>query len=318
MSRITASHASQEKSKTPQEKPSYLSAAVGNEVRILEGYQEWLEILGYAEETVKSLPSQLKPFILHLNQSGITSLVAVPKEIIEHYYEKLKEKKSQQTGELLKGSTLNGHIRNLNLFSTYLEETEQGSLQIHIPYEPKNTAEKEVLSLYEIEQLYHSCSEEIAGLRERAILSLYYGCGLRSKEGINLNINDILLDKQLIHIRKAKNSRARYVPFMEQQKQDFIHYLNHCRPQLIKDETQTFLVNNQGKRMSSSTVSRTLKKLIEQTGNEQLQEKKVGLHTLRHSIATHLLHSGMSIENISQFLGHSHIRSTQIYLHHEL
>ncbi len=186
-----------------------------------------------------------------------------------------------------------------------------------------------MLSLYEIDQLYNACEEGISGLRERAILSLYYGCGLRCNEGINLNVNDILLDKQLVHIRKAKNKRARYVPFVEQQKQDFELYLQHCRSSIVEaeqnalpDGRHAFLVNNKGKRISSTAVSKVLKSLIERTGNEELKEKKtcpsgrrVGLHTLRHSIATHLLQSGMGIENISQFLGHQRIRSTQTYLH---
>ena len=67
--------------------------------------------------------------------------------------------------------------------------------------------------------------------------------------------------------------------------------------------------------MSSTAVSKVLKSLIERTGSEELKDKQIGLHTLRHSIATHLLESGMGIENISQFLGHQRIRSTQTYLH---
>ena len=172
-----------------------------------------------------------------------------------------------------------------------------------------------MLSLYEIDLLYNACSEGITGLRERAILSLYYGCGLRSSEGINLNVNDILLDKQLVYVRKAKNSRARYVPFVSNQKQDFELYLQHCRSSIVEVEQSAFLVNNKGKRISSTATAKTLKSLIERTQNQELQEKKIGLHTLRHSIATHLLESGMGIENISQFLGHQRIRSTQTYLH---
>ena len=283
--------------------------------RLLEGYQEWLGIIGYAESSVKTLPKQLEPFFLHLKESGIQNLELVPKEIIRSYYQTLKRRRSQLTGELLKNSTLNGHIRNLNLFSNYLEETGQGSLQLDLKYERIEPAEKEVLSLYEIDQLYSACSEGISGLRERAILSIYYGCGLRSQEGINLNVNDILLDKQLVHVRKAKNSRARYVPFVANQKQDFELYLQHYRNQLVKNENQALLVSNQGKRMSSTAVSKTLKILIQRTDNQELQEKQIGLHTLRHSIATHLLESGMGNENISQFLGHQRIRSTQTYLH---
>ena len=89
--------------------------------RLLKGYQEWLGIIGYAESSVKSLPQQLKPFFIHLKRSEVKSLELVPKEIIRSYYEQLKQRKSQQTGELLKNSTLNGHIRNLNLLRNYLE-----------------------------------------------------------------------------------------------------------------------------------------------------------------------------------------------------
>jgi integrase/recombinase XerD len=283
--------------------------------RLLEGYQEWLGIIGYAESSVKTLPNQLAPFFLHLRESKVESLALVPKQIIRSYYQTLKQRRSQLTGELLKSSTLNGHIRNLNLFSNYLEETGQGSLQLDLKYERIEPTEKEVLSFYEIDQLYNACSEGITGLRERAVLSLYYGCGLRSSEGINLNVNDILLDKQLVHIRKAKNSRARYVPIVANQKQDFELYLQHCRSSIVEAEQNAFLINNRGKRMSSTAVSKVLKNLIERTQNQELQEKKIGLHTLRHSIATHLLQSGMGIENISQFLGHMRIRSTQTYLH---
>ncbi len=284
--------------------------------RVLEGYKEWLDIIGYAKDTVNSLPHQLKPFFFHLKKENITNLELVPKSIIHSYYGQLKQRKSQLTGELLKQSTLNGHLRNLVLFNNYLEETGQGSLQIDIQYEKAEPAEKEVLGLYEIDQLYNACEEGTTGLRERAILSLYYGCGLRCKEGINLNVNDVLLDKQLVHIRKAKNKQARYVPFVESQKQDFELYLRHCRSSIAKEGEKAFLVNNRSKRISSTATAKTLKILIERTENEGLQEKKIGLHTLRHSIATHLLESGMGIESISQFLGHQGIRSTQTYLHY--
>jgi len=307
MSRITASHLSQPKNKTPHEKTSYLYQ------RVLEGYKEWLGIIGYAKDTVSSLPSQLQPFFFHLKEQKIENLNEVRKTIIYSYYEKLKQKKSQLTGELLKNSTLNGYIRNLRLFNDYLEETQQGSLLIDLQYEPKEQPEREMLSLYEIDQLYNACSEQIEGLRERVTLNLYYGCGLRSQEGINLNVNDILLDKQLVHIRKAKNRKARYVPFVEKQKRDFELYMRYYQ---LKAESP-LLVNNQSKRMSSSVVSKVLKELVQRTDNEELKEKKIGLHTLRHCIATHLLESGMEIEAISQFLGHSGIRSTQTYLHYE-
>lgn len=288
--------------------------------RLAESYKEWLSLIGYAQDTVNHLPSQLQYFFLHLEKQQINSLEKVCKKNISCYYESIKQRKNPQTGSFLKSSTLNGYLRNLRLFSHYLEETGQGSLPIDIRNEPKEQAEREVLTREEIKQLYHACSEQTAGLRERAILSLYYGCGLRSSEGLRLNVEDILLEKQLLYVRKSKNYKARYVPFIKSQQQDFILYLKHCRPALdkadtIKQATPAFLLNNKGERMRYGQLSGILKSLIERTADEALQERKIGLHTLRHSIATHLLQSGMEIEAIAQLLGHRQIRSTQTYLH---
>ena len=302
MARITASHASHGESKTPQVK-TIIDIEKRSE-RLLAGYQEWLGIIGYAESSVKTLPKQLEPFFLYLKREGITNLELVPKEIIRSYYETLQTRKSKQTGELLKNQTLNSHIRNLNLFSHYLEETDQGYLQIDLPYETREDTERDILTLHEISELYQVCTEGKEGLKERTILNLYYGCGLRCKEGLQLNVSDIQLDKRLLHIRITKNRKSRNVPFIDQIQKSLSDYLHHYQPKKL-------LLDG----MSSSTVHRILRSLIERTENEALQEKNIGLHSLRHSIATHLLYQGMPIDQISEFLGHSSIMSTQTYLH---
>ena len=166
--------------------------------------------------------------------------------------------------------------------------------------------------MQEIKALYNAADETILGLRDRAILDVYYGCGLRSKEGIWLNTSDVMCDKKLMYVRKGKAYKERYVPFTQRQRKDFEIYLKNCRKQLVKDETQeAFLVNNQGVRIGATTLSNRLKELLKRAGIN----KQIGLHGLRHSIATHLLQSGMKIEDISTFLGHKNIESTQRYTH---
>ena len=94
------------------------------------------------------------------------------------------------------------------------------------------------------------------------------------------------------------------------------NYLFDTRPLFLRtNKTEAFLVSKQGKRMNGQTILLRLKILIQRTENPGLQEKETGLHTLRHSIATHLLASGMKLESISKFLGHSSLESTQIYTH---
>ena len=287
--------------------------------RLTESYKEWLSILGYVPSSVSNLPRRIKEMFAYMEKQKIKQLTEITKEQIHTYYESLKTKKSKQTGELLKNSTLNGIIRNLKLFNHYLEETNQGFLPIDLQYEPKQETEKEILNREEITVLYNATDDSIIGLRDRAILSVYYGCGLRSKEGSSLDIEDILLGKKLMYVRKGKQYRERYVPFVESQQNDFRLYLKECRSQLVKNENSlpadrqenAFLVNNQGSRIGYNTISKILKRLLERAGIN----KQIGVHTFRHSIATHLLQSGMNIEDIATFLGHKQISSTQIYTH---
>jgi integrase/recombinase XerD len=280
--------------------------------RLTEGFRQWLDIIGYAPSTIDSLPRRAAELLEHLQTQGIYSLSQVQSQHIRAFYQLLKIKKSSLTGKLLRNSTLNGIIRAWRLFAHYLEETDQGTLNVDIPYEIDESIEREVLTTTEIRALYNAADESILGLRDRAILSIYYGCGLRSNEGLSLNLSDVMVEKGMLYVRKGKGYKERYVPFTESLKTDFRLYLQQCRPKLVKDRSEeAFLVSNKGRRISSTAQSKRLKELLKQVGIT----KPIGLHNLRHSIATHLLKSGMQIEDIARFLGHAYISSTQIYTH---
>jgi len=107
-----------------------------------------------------------------MEANKIKQVEKINREDTKVWYQTEKQRKSQQTGELLKNSTLNGIIRTLKLFSKYLEETSQGILTIDIPYEAKDTAEREILTREEIKAIYNATDESILGLRDRAILSI--------------------------------------------------------------------------------------------------------------------------------------------------
>jgi len=280
--------------------------------RLTEGFREWLHIIGYTQSTIESLPGRIAELFEYAGQQEIKQLEGITKHHIQTYYETLKIRKSKQTGELLRNSTLNGIIRAWRLFSHYLEETDQGILPVNIPYEQSQTIERAILTTAEIKALYNATDEGILGLRDRTMLSIYYGCGLRSNEGKSLNITDVMTDKGLLYVRKGKGYKERYVPFTESLQTDFKLYLQQCRPKLAKEETEeAFLVNNLGRRIGNTTQDNRLKALL----NNANITKPIGLHNLRHSIATHLLKSGMKIEDIAKFLGHAYLSSTQIYTH---
>jgi integrase/recombinase XerD len=197
-----------------------------------------------------------------------------------------------------------------------LRETEQIHININInprsDFSERIQPEKIILTPAEIQALYRVTEENILGYRDKAMLSIYYGCGLRRAEGIRLNIEDIHINKSTVFIKKSKTGRQRYVPMNKQVKNDIENYINRARIYLTtnKDEKALFLTYR-GKRISGNGMIRRLKHLTEKAEIN----KPVGLHTLRHSIATHLLLSGMTLENVSKFLGHHSLESTQIYTH---
>ena len=94
------------------------------------------------------------------------------------------------------------------------------------------------------------------------------------------------------------------------------NYLYDARPYLIKkNKEEIFFISERGTKMTGQMMYLRLLQLVTRTENSTLQEKKIGLHTLRHSIATHLLGNGMPLEKIKDFLGHSSLESTQLYTH---
>ncbi|MBL4753095.1 MAG: tyrosine-type recombinase/integrase [Flavobacteriales bacterium] len=213
-----------------------------------------------------------------------------------------------------------------NKFIRFLSVTGIHHLELSLPREQNKTHPRTVLTKSEIKALY-SAIETYPDkrhlttpyrLRDRAILAIFYSCGLRSNEGSNLDVSDILTDRRLIIVRKGKGNKERYVPITPGNLQDIENYITRGRSWFLVPRekqnhinNQALLINEKGSRLTSSGIYIRIKYLQEQSG----VDKQIGIHTLRHSIATHLLQSGMEIEPISKFLGHSTLASTQIYTH---
>lgn len=189
-----------------------------------------------------------------------------------------------------------------------------------------------VLTIQEIKRLYdatflpHRENNLAMGQRDRAFIAIFYGCGLRKMEGTQLNLDDIDLNRKLIFVRRGKGGKQRYVPVASKHADDIRSYIiegrewflyHHHSPRYTSkyakrkqaSDDGAFFISQKGCRLTE--FYKRLEYLKEKAGIE----KQFGLHSLRHSIATHLLQSGMPIEEIARFLGHSTIDSTQIYTH---
>ena len=167
------------------------------------------------------------------------------------------------------------------------------------------------LTVEEIDNLLNIEIIDAFSARNKSLLELLYSSGLRISELISLEFKNIDLNDCIIRVM-GKGSKERIVPIND----IAIHYLKiyvkDYRYKLVKKEQNNFIyLNNHGKQMTRQGVFKMLKKLA----SEKNIKKEVSPHTLRHSIATHMLENGADLRIIQEFLGHSDIGTTQIYTH---
>lgn len=304
-------------------------------ISLERAFLKWLQILGYSRSTIETRRRNIHEFLLYLERCDVIIVEELTRDKVQRYVRYLKRRENKIFGSGLKNATVNIGISTVNKFFEFLR---QSGKAIHIPDQLKhleqNVSPKNVLTLQEIDLLYEasfqygqtedSKSHSLQGAlckRDRAMLGVYYGCGLRKSEGTALKVGDVQVERKLICVRQGKGNKQRYVPVTGANLKYITEYLQFGREKLLirsGSDTQpsdSFFISTYGRACSDQALSSRFKKLVELTQNSPLQSKKPSLHTLRHSIATHLLAGGMQIELIQQFLGHASLESTQIYTH---
>jgi integrase/recombinase XerD len=279
-----------------------------------EAYRQYLNTIGHSALGVLIKYRYLLKFLEYLETEGIEKPEEVQSHHIIAYHDKIKTNTSRKTYEAIAIKTLQQQMRSVELFFIMLQDTGQ---LITNPFSalkftyPKKYCERMVLAQQEIQQLYSVCQ----GFTERAILSLGYGCGLRVSEIVALNIEDIKLREQILIVKRGKGNKRRVIPLSNTVKQDLYNYFYYERPATLALPEIAFVLHSQGGRMKKYTYNKILKRLVKRTGNETIKQKQISMHTLRHSIATHLLEQGMDVEQVRQFLGHAELETTEIYTH---
>lgn len=168
---------------------------------------------------------------------------------------------------------------------------------------------REVERLFEQPDLSH-----YLGFRDRCIMELFYSSGLRVGELVALNRRDFDLQQLTLHLR-GKGNRERLIPITKQAAGWLCDYLNHAERQVKgphhfpEEDQEAIFLNKWGRRLSVRSVDRSFKRYTSSSG----LPRDVTPHTIRHTIATHLLEQGMDIKVIRDLLGHSSVQTTQIY-----
>ena len=265
---------------------------------------EYIDYIKYerklSDETIKNYRYDLNKFISFLKNKNIENVTI---KDIENYLVFLDKNSSK---------TISRNITSINNFFIFL--IKEGKLKKN-PCEfidrPKlNKTLPNTLSTHEVEILLDITLKTNYDYRNKAMLELLYGCGVRISELINLTTRDIDFENAVIRCF-GKGSKERIVPMNDY----VIYYLKEyleVRPFMQKNKKSDYLfLNNHGNQMTRQGFWKNLQKILKEKGIT----KNVTPHTLRHSFATHLLNGGADLRSIQMLLGHSDISTTKIYTH---
>lgn len=290
---------------------------------IQEKYEEWLDTRDFSDAMVSNYKNMIGIFFRWLQSQSISHVKTISNKHIDNYFEHLQTRSNKTMQGGLSTSHLNSNFVAIDKLLEYLH-------QMGMDNAPHPTGYRLFVDKQQrIENMHPFTQEEIKELQAeipnsypelnfkqreakheqlKLIFVLFYGAGLRRAEGIKLTINDIDFDRRTIFVRKGKNYKDRIIPMNEGIYKALQHYIYNFR-NLQKVAHNRLII------MHYNSLLDGLKHLQEICNNEEIKNKKATLHLLRHSIATHLHSNGMGIENISKFLGHSSLDTTQIYTH---
>lgn len=266
-------------------------------------FRKELQGLGYSKNAVDNYPKYAQNLLNYSKEN--------PQKItdnhIKNYYHYLQTKISKRSKKPLSESHIYSQLLAIKLYFDYLERTrtiKQNPYNLRIKQPTKR--ERKIFTQEEIKILYKNTQNST----ERTILHLCYGCGLRRTEVELLDVKDVNLEQKLLFIRKGKGKKRRVIPLTESIVKDFKDYFLETQT-IRKEKEESFLINKNGSKMKGDNVYDLFKKILKRT--QSLKPENYCLHSLRHSIATHLLENEMSIEMVRDFLGHSQLGTTQVY-----
>lgn len=279
--------------------------------KVIDQFREHLYQLGYDKK-------KRQQFCAHANallqRQRVTDITRVHQSHIKDFYEWLFTCPAKSRGGSgLAESTIAQYMYSLQYFFTWLEMTGQISHNpiSGIKFKRHKKNRRQPLSIEQISSLFAVAAD----LQELAILHLFYSCGLRRMEAERLDIRDVQYKQQLLYVREGKGSKRRVIPLTARVAADLENYYakhRHAIQAINGDGEKAFMLNSRGTRMKGCSYHSIFKKMMAKAVHP-LPSTDISLHHLRHSIATHLLRSGMGMLYVKDFLGHDSLDTTQVY-----
>jgi len=275
-----------------------------------EKIQEFLAYLelekGMSVHTIENYQSDLFQCALYLTLLKVDNWRNVRNEHISLWISGLSQKG-------FAAASISRKLSTIRMMSRYLikEGYSRDDMTALIPGPKVSRRLPITLTVEEIKKLLHAPDlRSPQGVRDRAIIELFYSSGLRVSEMSALALHEVDLENEYLKVTAGKGNKQRIIPIGSKARESIEVYLTVSRPKLIKPKTGSSLfISNRGQAISRKTVWLMLKNYAEKAKIN----KPVKPHVLRHSFATHLLSGGADLRAIQEMLGHSDITTTQIY-----
>ena len=270
-----------------------------NNIDILSGYNYYLKVeRGLSPNTVKAYTADIEGFYEFLRHRGVTLRDASSSDISD-YIISVSDYLSKRSQARL--------LSSLNSFFDYLvsegERKDNPSSAVDSPKLGKYIPV--VLSVEEVRAILKAAPNE----RDRAILEVLYGCGLRVSEVCSLKISEVYLKDMFVKVM-GKGSKERLVPMAPSTASAIMDYLS-VRPESDAGCEDVLFLNRFGRALSRVAVFKMVKSVALVAG----VDKNLSPHTFRHSFATHLVENGADLRVVQEMLGHESILTTEIYTH---
>ena len=272
-----------------------------------EKVENYIDYIKYerklSDETAKNYKYDLDKFISFLEKENIKNLQKVDQKTVQKYLKSINN---------MNPKSISRNITSINnLFIFLLKEKQINNNPCEFIDRPKlKKSLPDTLSFEEVSSLLDIPLITKYDYRNKAMLEILYGSGLRVSELISLTLRDVDMENDIIRCI-GKGSKERIVPINDYEKHFLKEYLNHRNLFLINGDNDYLFLNNHGRKMTRQGFFKNLKKIL----LEKNIKKNVTPHTLRHSFASHLLSGGADLRSIQMLLGHSDISTTKIYTH---
>lgn len=272
---------------------------------------------GASPLTVKAYRGDLADYLGYLGSCGIDDMRMVTRETVVAYEDDLVRRDLDGEGTHYSPATVQRRVSMLKGFHQFL--VREGYCDVDptskIPLPKKPDRLPDVLSIEQVDALMDEVDTLWQGaiaIRNRAMLEVLYGCGLRVSELTGLNLSDVRFDDGFLSV-VGKGDKQRIVPISGMAQRWLEKYLVEARPQLQKryaKPTSAVFLNARGGRLTRQSVH-----VMVSRAGMAIHVENLHPHTLRHSFATHLLEGGADLRAIQEMLGHADISTTQIYTH---